>query len=132
MTRDKKVAVQDVEKYEQIQSHVQALSEEMTGLVKKSPDAPLNKFKIRIVNERLRMANGLLTGIHKPLATFDQFSEEELPSASDVSLVISQYLNSLEGWRSANVVKIDFSWYWNTGTAEYKAEAPSRFRKRVY
>jgi hypothetical protein len=129
MSHKGNISIEQVELYEELQSHLVALAAEVTVLAKKAPDAPLNQFKIKIVNERLRAANTLLTGIHKPFESFETFDETDLPSASDVSMVISQYINSLEGWRSANVVNINYSWYWNTGNAQYRAESPTRFRK---
>ncbi len=123
------VSIEQVHRYEELQSHLAALATEVAALAKKAPDAPLNKFKIEIVNERLRGANTLLMGIHKPFETFETFDEVDLPSASDASMVISQYLNSLEGWRSANVVNVNHTWYWNTGSAQYRAQPPTRFRK---
>lgn len=120
------LTVKQVQQFEEVQSQVQALYDEVAQLAKKAPDAPINQFKVSIVNERIVAANGFLTGIHRPFADFDRFDANDLPTASDVAVVLSQYLNSLEGWRSANVVQRDFVWYWNVeGT--YKAQAPSRF-----
>lgn len=119
----------DVERFEELQSHLAALSTEVSALTKKSPDGPMNRFKIGLVNERLRLANEFLKGIHRPFEGFQEFDETELPSASDVAVVISQYLNSLEGWRSYHVVKVGYSWYWNTPEGDLVADPPSRFRK---
>ena len=122
------LTVGQVQQYEEVQSQLTALYAEVTTLAKKSPDAPLNGFKVKIVNERLRSANQLLDGIHRPFESFDQFNEDDLPTGSDVALVLSQYLNSLEGWRSANIVERDYTWYWKLKNTLYKSEAPSRFR----
>jgi hypothetical protein len=122
LTRDQ------VEAFEQVTTHLSALALELGGLAKKSPDAVLNKFKIRIVNERLQAANELLTGIHKPFRDFAQFDDADLPSASDVVIVLSQYMNSLEGWRSAHILKVGYNWFWDTPEQDYSASSPSRFK----
>lgn len=119
----------DVETYEQVRSHLEALNEELAALAKKTPDSPLNRFKTQIVNERLRVANTFLTGIHKPFESFKEFDEAELPTASDVVVVLSQYINSLEGWCSSNVIKVGYNWYWNTEEKDYPATKPTRFRR---
>ena len=118
-----------VSAFEQVRSHLQKLYDELSGLSKKNPDSPLNRFKVGIVNERLRVANTFLSGIHKPFETFAEFDEAELVTASDVVVVLSQYLNSLEGWRSSNVVKVVLDWYWNTKPPHIRSVAPTRFRK---
>ena len=117
-----------VQHYEQVRSQLDSLYSELSALAKKAPDAPINVFKLKIVNQRLEAANTLLVDIHKPFEDFSRFDEASLPTSSDVVLVLSQYLNSLEGWRSANVVKKDYDWVWNTKERDYRANAPSRFR----
>ena len=71
-----------------------------------------------------------MVGKHKPFTDFDIFDEDSLPTNSDVVLILSQYLDTLEGWRSDNVFKDGYSWYWKLGGgARASAEAPSRFNR---
>jgi hypothetical protein len=123
------LTVEQVQGFEQVQSPIRSLFDEVSQLAKKAPDAPLNQFKVSIVNERLVAANAILAGIHRPFADFDRFDPNELPTASDAAVVLSQYLNSLEGWRSANVVIRNYNWYWDA-PGDYRADAPSRFKTR--
>jgi hypothetical protein len=54
----------------------------------------------------------------KPVDYFSKFEETDLPSNSDVLIVLSQYLNCLEKIRSDNVVQSDYDdnvWYWRVG-----------------
>ncbi len=126
MSKSRLITNTDVELFEQVRSHLDALASEIGLLAKKSADAPLNKFKVQIVNERLRVANRILMGAHKPFNDFLEFDESALPSASDVVVVLSQYLSSLEGWRSANVIKHSYSWFWNTKELDLRAAMPTR------
>lgn len=128
MSKKPGLSIQRIRQYEAIQSQLEVLHEEIVKLAKKSPDAPINRFKVEIVNEKLRGANELLEGIHKPFASFVEFDVAGLPTASDVSVVLAQYLNSLEGWRSANVESRDYVWYWATDEGSYRAARPTRFR----
>ncbi len=123
----------DVEFFEKTQSQVQALHEEMGALAKSKPDNPINKFKLKIINEKLKDANTLLTGEFKPFADFEIFDDADMPTSSDVVIILSQYLQCLEGWRSANVEYDDtnYRWYWKTDDGEMiKAQEPTRSRTR--
>ncbi len=120
----------DIDLYEKVQSQIEQLYKEITVLSKKSPDSAINKFKLKFINEKLKEANALLVGKHKPFADFETFDEDSLPSNSDVVLILSQYLDCLEGWRSANVFKEGFSWYWKLGgSTRVSAQSPSRFSR---
>jgi hypothetical protein len=123
------ITVAQVKRCDQSIAQLNALAQELGILAKKAPDAPINKFKVGIVNERLREANELLIGEHKPFADFAQFVDTEMVSASDVVLVVSQYITSLEGWRSAHVVYDNYTWYWNTGDKTLRADPPTRVHK---
>jgi hypothetical protein len=123
--------VEDADLFEKVEAQLKKLHEELAALSKKSPDNPINKFKLKLINEKLIEANRLLTGPHKPFAKFEIFEESDLPSTSDAVIVLSQYLSCLEGWRSANIHEDGIAdWYWNVddGTA-IKTHGPSRFRR---
>jgi hypothetical protein len=46
-------------------------------------------------------------------------------------LILSQYLDCLEGFRSANIIRDSMhDWYWNTdGSTSIKTTPPSRFKR---
>jgi hypothetical protein len=120
----------DIDLYEKVQSQIKQLYKEITVLSKKSPDNAINKFKLKFINEKLKEANALLVGKHKPFTDFETFDEDSLPTNSDVVLILSQYLDCLEGWRSDNVFKEAYSWYWKVGGGtRVLAEEPSRFSR---
>ena len=106
--------VKDVELFEKVQSQIDELCKEVGVLSKKHSDGPINKFKLKFINEKLKEANTLLQGFHKPFFDFEVFDDAELPTNSDVVLILSQYLDCLEGFRSANITAESIFWYWKT------------------
>jgi hypothetical protein len=83
------------EKIEKTQSQIKSLYEEIGLLSKKSPNMPLNKFKIRFINSIISDANKLLTEKNKPLKEFESFNEDDLPNNSDVVMILAQYLGTI-------------------------------------
>lgn len=112
--RRKSVTLGEVELFEKVRPQLEGFCHELRELAKKKPDGGINKFKLQIINEKLDEANLLLTGKFKPFKDFGRFDQDSLPTNSDVVLILSQYLECLETWRSAHVIKVDYSWYWNT------------------
>ena len=107
--------VADVRLYEKVVDQLKNLKAEFTVLSKTKPDNVLNQLKVEIVNERLKDANQLLIGEHKPFASFDEFGGDKMPTNSDVLLVLSQYLAAFARWRSAHVyVDALHNHYWRT------------------
>lgn len=104
---------QEVNNFEKTQAQLSSLHEELNALAKKSPADSLNKFKLKFVNKAIQEANQLLGAKYKPFGDFDQFDDTELPSNSDVTLILGQYLNCLEKLRSDNIEQeMAGRWYW--------------------
>ena len=105
------------------------LSNDLEALSKKAPDAPVSKFKLNFINEKLRDANRFLAPPFKPIDGFEQFDDATLPSNSDVVMVLMQYLACLEQWRSAHVHKksdaLGSRWIWNVKGEAICAERPT-------
>lgn len=114
MTKD------DVNKFEKTQAQLEGLLSEITVLAKKSPNDGVNKFKLKFINEILLAGNNILGNTYKPLNSFEQFNEEEVPSNSDVTFILSQYLNCFEKLRADNICreqkydgnKYFYEWFW--------------------
>lgn len=103
----------EVESFEKLHGQVGALYEEIGTLSKKLPNDALNKFKLKLINGLLSEANLLLKGDYRPLEGFGLFSEDDIPTNSDVTMVLAQYLNCLEKMRADNVRQDDLgSWVW--------------------
>ena len=95
----------DVEKFRKMIAQLDALYEEATAASKKAPDKPVSSFKIRIANTILKEANSVL-GSSKPGMGFLAFDEDDLPTASDLSFVIAQYVECAEKVRCENISKM--------------------------
>jgi hypothetical protein len=61
----------------------------MAAISNKSPDQAVNKFKLSVINEQLKIANDILLDQARPFESFEAFDETALPSNSDVVVVLS-------------------------------------------
>lgn len=122
---------EDVNFFEKVRSQLQQFQTEISLLSKSKPDNPINKFKLSFINEKLLEANTILVGDFKPFKDFTVFNVDDVPSNSDVVMVLSQYLDCLEAWRSANIRYVpSVGWCWITsGNDRIETVPPSRFRK---
>jgi len=104
MTRD------EIEVFEKIFGQMQGVHTEIGAMAKKSPNDGINKFKLRLVNSALAAANGALSDSYQPFADFQQFDEDDLPTNSDVTFVVGQYLEELERLRADNIRQLHGRW----------------------
>lgn len=102
----------EIDEFETLQGQLQAFHTEMNTLVKKNPSDLLNKFKLGLVNSLLKKANTLLGKKRVPFPDFETFTDEALPSTSDVLVIISQYLSAFEKMRTDNIQQRHSYWYW--------------------
>ncbi|MBE7691285.1 hypothetical protein [Tenacibaculum piscium] len=111
----------DIDIFEKTINQLEGLHIEISILSKKSQNDALNIFKLKLVNQVLIESNKIIGEDYKPFSDFKKFNEEDLPSNSDVTLVLSQYLNCMESFREKNIFsnvkysngKIDKTyWYW--------------------
>lgn len=72
-------------------------------LSKKKPDDAVNKFKLGFVNTVLEEANDTLGKGNKPFDSFKAFNEDDVPTNSDVVLILSQYVGCLKKFGRDNV-----------------------------
>lgn len=84
---------------------------EMSELSKKRPNDGLNKFKLRLVNVLLEKLNQFL-GPQKPFADFATFDENDVPTNSDVVVMLSQYSTATFQFRLENTEYRDHKWWW--------------------
>ncbi len=106
---------QEVDIFEKLQTQLHGLHNEISALSKKSQNDALNKFKLKFVNQILIEANELLRDKYKPFNDFNAFEDEDMPTNSDVAMMLTQYLNCFEKMRSDNVKKQDSYpqyWFW--------------------
>ena len=131
-SRAKKLTPADVHRFEKHEAQLQGLYAEIDQLAKKRPNDAVNKFKLRLFNQVLDLGNEILTDQYKPISDFSQFDEDELPSNSDVALMLSQYLISLDNLRSDNVENDDDQWQWLvTGDVPIPTRQPRKYRNNL-
>ncbi len=94
----------DIDTLEKTMGQLQAVHREISILSKKSPNDAVNVLKLRMINSIIVVANGLLGDSYKPLAGFEEFDEDDMPSTSDVVFVVAQYLEEIGRFRSDHIV----------------------------
>jgi hypothetical protein len=94
-------------------NQMRTLYDEIFSLSQKKPNDPINKFKLNLINQILSISNLLLKKEFKPFPDFNLFDESDMPSNSDVTVMLSQYLDSMERFRSKNIKKgYNQEWTW--------------------
>lgn len=96
---------EDVDQLEKLMGQLKAIHHEVSQLAKKSPSDAVNKFKLGMVNKTLNFGNTVLGDNYKPIDGFKEFNEDDVPSNSDVTFVVAQYLEEAERYRSDNVIR---------------------------
>lgn len=121
-------STQAVESFEKIQAQLHGLYDEMTVFSKKTPEGTVNKFKLKFINQVLIEANKILDKKNKPFEDFDVFDEDLLPTNSDIVMILSQYINCLEKFRSEHIKPYSVHWYWmiNGQKSEIRTSPPKK------
>jgi hypothetical protein len=124
---------EEVERFIKVQSQMEELNSEIGILSKKSPNDPLNEFKLQFVNDLLGDANKFLGDKYKPFKEFSSFDESKMPSNSDVVMILSQYLRCLENLRCDNIAyELLTGWYWviNGKKSDIQTKSPNTNGRR--
>lgn len=103
---------EEIDKFEKIQSQLEGLHQEIGALSRKTPNDGVNKFKLGFINKALSDANDLMGENDKPFPDFDTFDVDELPTNSDVTMIVGQYISCLEKLRADNIYQDFGKWYW--------------------
>jgi hypothetical protein len=103
----------EVEEFERLEQQLHSMLVEISELSKKRPNDGLNKFKLKLVNVLLENTNKIL-GAQKPFKDFETFDENDLPTNSDIVVMLAQYAAAAFRFRLENTEqsKLDFKWYW--------------------
>ena len=75
-----------------------AMYEEFKELSKKRPDSPVSKSKLSIVNRLLEKLREILSD-EESLFFLDALNEDDIPQASDVTLMLSQYVAAMNAFK---------------------------------
>src|ERR1700749_288763 len=90
------------EEFRKMAAQLDGLHSETAASSKKSPDKPVSKFKINLANSILEQATKVL-GPSAPSLNFDKFNPDDLPSNSDLSFVVTQFVECVEKVRCENI-----------------------------
>ncbi|MBZ0260778.1 MAG: hypothetical protein K8F90_09275 [Hyphomicrobiales bacterium] len=90
---------------------LQAAHDEISALAKKNPSDAVNPFKLKLLNKVLALGNEVLGARYKPVEGFEQFDSDDVPSTSDVAMVLSQYIEEAERYRSNSITSKGFWQY---------------------
>lgn len=123
--------VEGVEQLEKIIGQLQGAFSEVSILAKKSPNDGLNPFKLKLINSIIRSANEVLGENYKPFEDFEKFDSDDVPSNSDVTMVLSQYMEETERYRSDNVMRDGAWWYYKVDgkQSDVRSGPPSKVGK---
>jgi hypothetical protein len=118
----------EVENLEKLIGQLQGLHSEISQLAKKSPNDGLNVFKLKLVNKVLKSGNETLAGRYMPFDDFSQFEENELPTNSDVTMILAQYMEQAERFRSDHIVWYGNEWLYviNGAASDIEGKAPTK------
>ncbi len=103
----------DVDLFEKLVAQLNGFYQELSILVKKSQNDAVNLFKLKFINGVLRQCNDLLGENYRPFPDFEVFSSDDLPSNSDVTFIISQYIECAEKFRADNIKQAGIWWIWD-------------------
>ncbi|EKN3846941.1 hypothetical protein ACSILG_000913 [Yersinia enterocolitica] len=90
---------------------LRAMYTEFKEISKKKPDSAVSKGKIKIVNRLLEKVKTVLSD-EASISFLDLLDEDDVPQASDVTLILSQYVAAMDAFHE--------KYYgWNGSTHEW-------------
>lgn len=122
----------EVDLFIQVYAQIETLYTGIGLLSKRSPNDGINRFKLKYVNKILEQANSILKEERKPFSDFAFFEEDNLPTNSDVTMVLAQYLGCMEELRSANIEEdLESKWWWliNGKRSKLRTSPPKKLRR---
>lgn len=122
----------DIESLEKLIGQLQGLHSEITILAKKSPNDAVNEFKIGLINRVIKTGNKVLGPKYRPFDHFQGFDTDDLPSNSDVALVLAQYMEEAERYRADNITPNFENWVYliNGEPSDIFTGAPSKVGRK--
>ncbi|KQT01565.1 hypothetical protein ASG42_26470 [Rhizobium sp. Leaf391] len=123
---------EEIENLEKVIGQIQGAHAEISVLAKKSPNDSLNPFKLGLINKIIERANLHLGEQYRPFDDFDAFQADAVPTNSDVTMVLAQYLEEVERKRSDNVVMHQGRWVYalDGKPTDIRTGAPTKVIKK--
>jgi hypothetical protein len=118
----------ELEELERLIGQLQGLHSEVSQLAKKSPNDGVNPFKLRLINKVILAGNQVLGDNYRPFTEFEKFDADDVPTNSDVTMIISQYMEQAERFRSDNVRYDSGTWKYLLGgkASNFSAGRPTK------
>lgn len=122
----------EVEKLEKLIGQLQGLHSEVGLLAKKAPNDGINAFKLSLINKVITVANEVLEPNYLPFGDFKQFDSDDVPSTSDVALVLAQYMEEAERYRSDNIKWWQAKWVYviDGEPSDIRSGAPTKVGRK--
>lgn len=123
---------EDIEQLEKLTGQLQGMYSEISALAKKSPNDAVNTFKLKMINKIIEMGNAVLGEKYKPFDDFENFDSDDAPTTSDVTMVLAQYMEEAERFRSDNVTIRGGRWFYliNGDVSEIQSGPPTKIGKK--
>ena|SRR5271157_1639332 len=120
---------EDVWEFEKLEQQLHSFLDEISELSRKKPNDALNKFKLKFINSTLEGLNRLI-GEHRPFPDFETFEVDDLPTNSDVVVILAQYAAATYNFRRDHTSKKDYKWYWvvRDKASHLETEQPEHFK----
>jgi len=123
---------EELERFEKLVGQLRGVYEEIGLLAKKTPHDAVNTFKLCIVNKIISSANTLLESSYLPFDDFQAFDTDDMPTNSDVGVVIAQYLEEAERYRSDNIALYGGTWWYivDDVRSDVRTGAPAKVTRK--
>lgn len=120
-----------IDELEKLIGQLEGFHTELAALSKKSPNDAVNTFKLRFVNTTLKDCNTFLCKKYKPFDDFNQFNIDDVPSNSDLTLIIAQYMQAMEKFRSDDIYEEYGEWYYKIKDSndQIRTAPPAKIKK---
>jgi hypothetical protein len=104
---------EDIPEFEKVEQQLHSFLTEISELSKKKPNDALNKFKLKFINGTLDKLNRLLAD-DRPFQDFERFDEDDLPTNSDVVVILAQYAAATHRFRvdHTRYSRNKREWFW--------------------
>jgi hypothetical protein len=118
----------EVEALERLIGQLSGLHAEISQLAKKSPNDGLNAFRLKLVNKVIAAGSSVLPKGYRPFEDFEQFDSDDMPTNSDVTMILTQHMEQSERYRSDNVMYDNYNWVYrvNNRAGDIIAAKPTK------
>ena len=122
----------DVERLEKLIGQLEGVHKEIALLARKSPNDAVNNFKLSLVNTIIVEANELLGDGYRPFSDFTTFDKDDVPSNSDVTFILAQYLEEIERMRADNITAHGGMWFYDLDDSDedIRTAPPAKVQKK--